>query len=385
MRPHLVWVFSAPIAERLDNATWVDTTNELRALGWQVTLIGMGPAGLHYVRGIETYCIPRPDVYLFGHALFHRDVARFLVEQWNQIDVVLFNQDSAAYLLPLRFRRALRAGRGPQFVMDTRDRRDFKAGNLKAMLRLAFIRLNHWLARILADGQTTITPRYAALIAIPEEQLWGIWPSGVYPQHFATAAAERDWPVAEEPIRLVYIGMLADKRHPVELCRAVKLANAQGCSFELYFYGDGPDVDSVRQCADLSAGDVTLLPPIAHEEVPDMLAKMHIGVTSLPDVDDEKYAASSPIKLFEYMASGLPMLATANPCHTDVVGDGSYVFWIDETTDQGILKGLMKIWERRDSLASLGWEAQEAAEHWTWGEAASKLNSALKFGLAKQA
>ena len=72
-----------------------------------------------------------------------------------------------------------------------------------------------------------------------------------------------------------------------------------------------------------------------------MLAKMHIGVTSLPDVDDEKYAASSPIKLFEYMASGLPMLATANPCHTDVVGDGSYVFWIDETTDQGILKGLM--------------------------------------------
>jgi glycosyltransferase involved in cell wall biosynthesis len=379
-----VWVFSAPIAERLDNATWVDTTNELRALGWKVTLIGMGPAGPHYVRGVETYCIPRPDIYLLGHALFHRDVARHLLEQWDQIDVVLFNQDSAAYLLPLRFWRTLSGRDGPQFVMDTRDRRDFKTGSLKAMLRLAFIRLNHWLAKILADGQTTITSRYAALIAIPEKQLWGIWPSGVYPQQFAAAAAKRIWPAEDKPIRLVYIGMLVDKRHPIELCRAVEMANAQGCSFELYFYGNGPDVDSVRQCADSSEAVVKLLPPIGHEDVPEMLATMHIGVTSLPEIDDQKYAASSPIKLFEYMASGLPILATANPCHTNVVGDGSYAFWIEETTQSGILKGLEQIWDNRDSLASLGWEAQEASQRWTWAAAAAKLDLALKSGLARK-
>ena len=55
-----------------------------------------------------------------------------------------------------------------------------------------------------------------------------------------------------------------------------------------------------------------------------MLAAADIGVTSLPSPDDVKYEASSPLKLFEYMAAGLPVLATSNRCHTDVVGAGGY-------------------------------------------------------------
>jgi len=380
-KPHLVWVFSAVIADRLDSATWLDTTNELRKMGWNVTLVSMGPAGKQFIRGVEVTCIPQKDTYLLGQFSFHLGVLSLILKQRDAIDIVLFHQNSGIWLLPLRLLRWLQGKKRPQMVMDTRDLIDLKSGSIRVKLRNAYMRLNHHLVNSFADGQTTITPRFVSLVDIPEQQLWGIWPSGVNPELFATAAKGRMWPRENEPIKLVYIGVMLEKRHPLQLCRAVNIALKQGRSFELYFYGDGPETAQVRQCAAKSSGRIKVMPPIAHEEIPQMLAQMHVGVTSLPDVGDEKYAASSPVKLFEYMASGLPLLATKSPCHIDVVADGSFAFWIDEPTEEGIREGLEDIWASRDSLSSLSNEAQSAADLWTWQAAAAKLDDALKYGL----
>ena len=380
-KPHLVWVFSAVIADRLDSATWLDTTDELRKMGWDVTLIGMGPAGTQFIRGIEVTCVPPKDAYFLKQVSFHVGVLRLLLQQWDAIDIILFHQNSGIWLLPLRLLRWLQGNNRPQIVMDTRDLNDSKAGSVRVKLRNAYMRLNHHLVNMFADGQTTITSRFVNLVDIPEPKLWGIWPSGVNPEPFTAAAEARVWPRENDPVKLVYIGMMLEKRHPLQLCRAVNAALKQGRNFELYFYGDGPEAAQVRRCADKSNGQIKVMPPIAHEKVPQMLAQMHVGVTSLPDVDDEKYAASSPVKLFEYMASGLPLLATKSPCHIDVVADGSFAFWIDEPTEEGIRDGLEKIWASRDSLNRLSSEAQAAVDLWTWEAAAAKLDDALKYGL----
>ena len=379
--PHLVWIFYAAIAERLDNATWLDTTNELRKMGWDVTLVSMGPEGQQVVNGVEVTCIPRKDAYLLGQVFFHFGVIRLLLERWDKTDVILFHQDSGIWLLPLRLLRRLQGKSRPLIVMDTRDLNDSKAGSLRVKLRNAYMRLNHHLVNIFADGQTTITPRFVNLVDIPEQKLWGIWPSGVNPEPFAAAAATRVWPRENEPVKLVYIGVMLEKRHPLQLCRAVIAALNKGRMFELYFYGGGPEAEQVRQCAAKSGGVVKVMPPISHKEIPQMLAQMHVGVTSLPDVTDEKYAASSPVKLFEYMASGLSLLATKSPCHIDVVADGSFAFWIDEPTEEGIREGLEEIWARRDSLGSLSEEARASVDLWTWRAAAEKLDQALKYGM----
>ncbi len=382
--PHLVWVFPAHIMDRLDNATWLRTTDELRKLGWKVTLISMGPAGAQSVNGVETLCLPRPDVYLMGNALFHINVLRFIVKHLHTIDIVLFNQDSGVWFFPLRLLRSFKGQSRPKIVMDTRDLSDVRPGDWKTTARLAFTGLNHWLANHVADGQTTITPRFADLVSIPQDQLWGIWPSGVDPEPFAEAAASRRWPGPGEPIRLVYIGMLLEKRHPLQLCRALLAALERGWLFELFYYGDGPEADQIRDCSKAGGGSIKVLPPISHEEVPSMLAKMHVGVTSLPDAADIKYAASSPIKLFEYMASGLPLLATTNPCHLDVVGGGSFAFWVDEPDEASILHSLEQIWTQRDTLARRGRAAQKMVDSWTWQSAASKLDEALRNGLEQR-
>lgn len=375
-QPRLFWV-SPVTSSKLDSATWLDTTRELRELGMDVTLVTAGPAGKHSYRGIEVLNIPRPEVYLLGQLLFHFNVLRYLLPRRMAYDVVLFHQISAFWLLPLR----LLGRRRPLLAMDSRDLIDYSNANLKVRLRTLWFRFVYWLSVHTIDGQTAITPRMAELVGIPPEQLWGVWPSGVNIETFAQARRDRRWPVSGKPVHLVYVGIFLDKRNLLPLCRAVKQANDEGMSFILSLYGDGPLRAELEACAADSGGCVRIERPIPHDQVPAMLARAQVGVTSLPAPDDVKYEASSPIKLFEYMAAGMPVLATDNKCHTDVVGNGRYAFWAHGIADEDLLAALRDVWASRMKLRQLGDEAAAAAPGWSWAAAARKLSNALQFGV----
>ncbi len=375
-QPRLFWV-SPVTSSKLDSATWLDTTRELRKLGMDVTLVTAGPAGKHSYRGIEVLNIPRPEIYLLGQLLFHFNVLRYLLPRRMAYDVVLFHQISAFWMLPLR----LLGRRRPLLAMDSRDLIDYSNANLKVRLRTVWFRFVYWLSVHTIDGQTAITERMAELVGIPQQQLWGVWPSGVNIETFAQARRDRRWPVSGKPVHLAYVGIFLDKRNLLPLCRAVKQANEEGMSFILSLYGDGALRSELEACAADSGGSVRIERPIPHDQVPAMLARAQVGVTSLPAPDDEKYEASSPIKLFEYMAAGMPVLATDNKCHTDVVGSGRYAFWAHGVDDEDLLAALRDIWASRQKLRELGNEAAEAAHGWTWAAAAKKLSNALQFGV----
>lgn len=377
-RLRLLWV-SPVTPDKLDSATWVDTTRELRRQGVDVTLITIGPAGKHSYRGVEVLNIPRPAVYLFGQVLFHLGLLRFLLPRLRDYDVILFHQLSAVWLLPLR----LLGRRRPRLVMDTRDMVDFTTTSLKVRLRTAWFDVITRLAARFANGQTAITPRMAELVQIPTKQLWGIWPSGVEAERFAAAAGARHWPFQDEPIRLVYAGVFLAKRNLLPLSRAVNRAVNEGQAFVLSLYGDGPLKEELELVAATGNRAVRVERPVPHEEVPHILARAHVGVTSLPEVDDVKYEASSPIKLFEYMAAGMPVLATSNKCHTDVVGDGRYAFWADGVDEETLVNVLHHIWKSRTELAQLGREAQDDVHGWTYAANAAKLKAALVYGLSR--
>ena len=378
-RLRLAWV-SPVTSAKLDSATWIDTTRELRRQGVDVTLITIGPAGKQSYRGVEVLNISRPSIYLLGQVLFHLGVLRFLLPRLGVYDVILFHQVSALWLLPLR----LFGRRRPRLVMDTRDMIDFASDSFKVRLRTAWFDLITRLAARFADGQTAITPRMAELVHIPREQLWGLWPSGVETERFAAAGKGRHWPYQGEAIRLIYIGVFLAKRNLLPLCRAVNRARAEGMSFVLSLYGDGPLLPELESVAAESGGAVRVEHPVPHEDVPHVLARAHVGVTSLPEIDDIKYEASSPIKLFEYMAAGMPVLATSNKCHTDVVGDGRYTFWADDVTEEALLAALRRVWAEQTALAQLGQEAQADVYGWTYAANAAKLKAALNYGLSRQ-
>ena len=88
--------------------------------------------------------------------------------------------------------------------------------------------------------------------------------------------------------------------------------------------GDGPELPAVRQAAERIDG-VTCVGPVAHDAMPACLATADVGVAPF---DVGRHAPLSlgffwsPLKLFEYMASGLPVVAPAIHRITQLVGDG---------------------------------------------------------------
>lgn len=381
--PSLVWVYPTSLSERLDSATWIETTRELRNLGWQVDLLSKGASpGRQTIRGVETISLGSRETYLLGQLLFHLQVIRYIWSHWRDIDVVLFTQVSGFWLFPMRFLRLFTHGQGPLMVMDTRDLFDPVVGSMRIRIRKMFHSLVFWLADHLADGQTAITSRMAELVKIPPHQLWGTWPSGVDIPVFLSSVQKRRWPSAGEPVRLIYIGMLLEKRHLDLLCQALIDANGAGAHLLLTLVGEGSLRHRLEEYARESDNRIHVRQPVAHEEIPDLLAEHHIGVTSLPDPGDVKYEASSPIKLFEYLAAGMPILATTNVCHTDVVGDGCYAFWAESAAIHSLKGAMLEIANRSSELPKLGGEALAGAQNWTWAAAAKKLSDALLRGLA---
>jgi len=382
--PHLLWVYPVPVATALDSATWLQTTQELRKLGWQVTLVGEGPAGQQVVNGVQVNCIPTVRKYFLGPLVFHARLLLFLLQRWSTIQVVLFHQLSAPWVLPLKLLRLLTGGRYPLFVMDTRDL-NVVEGTLKNRMRIAFFDLMHTLANWFADGQTAITPRMVDLVKIPKARQWGVWPSGVSLERFADVHIGRRWPTNDEPIQLMYVGKLHSERNLLPLAQAVENVNTHGRQFVLTFVGSGPEQAKLEEFAAQTAGRVRVCPPVSHEQIPDLLRETHIGVTSLPAPDNRKFQASSPIKLFEYMASGLPLFSTSNVCHTDVIGDGQYAFWAYGADVASLEQALENVWQARSNLPHLGESARQAVNAWTWQAAGQQLDQALKYGLANVA
>jgi glycosyltransferase involved in cell wall biosynthesis len=379
--PHIVWLYDGSLDKALDAATWLDTTNELRELGWRVTLVAAGPLGQQCIRDVEVFCIPRPEKYLLRQIVYHLRFLKFLQGQMKDIDIILFHPMSALWFLPVRLMRIFNGKQRPLLVMDIRSihmPQRSKQG-WKGWLRVKFQDFVHPSASLWIDGYLTITKRMAEVVHIPLHKFWGEWPSGVNPDLFAPAQTVRCWPSPGQSVHLVYIGALHPERNLMALCRAVEKANEEDMAFTLLLIGDGTERADLERVAARSDSHILVATPVPHDQIPEILAWAHIGV--LPFPDEEKFRVSSPIKLFEYMAAGLPILATRIQCHTDVIREGDFVFWAENADVHGLVHALRLTWGNRISLSEIGKRAALAAQDWTWQASAKKLKAALELGM----
>jgi glycosyltransferase involved in cell wall biosynthesis len=189
--------------------------------------------------------------------------------------------------------------------------------------------------------------------------------------------------MAGEPIHLIYIGSLLHVRNLFPLCQAVERSNIEGMKFRLSLVGDGEARHDLENFALHTDGRIRVWQPVSHDQVPKILGQAHVGVTSPFYPNREIFQASSPIKLFEYMAAGLPILATRMACISDVVKNGDYTFWVGQADVVEFLEALCIIWKSQSTLSKMGAKAADAASFWTWRKSAMALRTALEYGLAK--
>lgn len=379
---HILWISDARVGEDIRCIVHLSMAKELMKSGWKVTLVSPGKKGWQEISEIPVYGIPLVEIYLVRRILYQIQVILFLIKQLETVDIVYFNELSALGLMFLRaVLRALNVEK-PLFIMDTRTllmQREDKM-NWKNHVREFFFMKMNALTNRFGDGRTTITEPMVRSLQIPPEKLLSIWPSGVDIGLFTKAVTQRVWPKDSEPIHLIYIGCMHYERNLMNLCKAIMEANKVSHRFQLTLLGEGNEYEELLAYSTLTNGMVCVMPSVPHDQVAEWLGKNHVGV--LPFPDEERFRVSSPIKLFEYLAAGMVVLATKIECHTNVIRENDMVVWCDTADVDGLTAGLEELWKFRSKFAEMGKKNRDHSTKLTWHASAEKLSLGFEKALS---
>lgn len=367
----VLWIAEMPLGKTLDRATWLSTTEALRTDGWTVHLVTPDAAGTRSVDGVEITAVPAPRRYLIGRLAWYARLVPLLRVAADAREVVLAHPGT---LPPILVARAFmpRLRRSPLLVdVRTVIMEDRRRMRLKVRLRALYADFALSLSLRHATGVTTITRRMRDELGVPESRMAGIWPSGYDPRKFQPRMPCS--PSTDDSIRIVYIGSLHRERRVHTFAQAVVDACRAGARLTFVVAGEGSGRAELERLAAQSEA-IELHPALAHDRVPGLLAGCHVGV--LPFPDQAKFRVSSPIKLFEYLGSGLPILATRVICHTDVA-DNTFAVWAHAATVPAFVEALKELDARRSEIGFMSRAAARAAKSWTWQQAARRLGAAL--------
>lgn len=137
----------------------------------------------------------------------------------------------------------------------------------------------------------------------------------------------------------------------------------------------------LRLAAELGVADrVDFEGPVAYADVPARLASADVAVLPLAD-GAEAREFTSPLKLFDYLAAGLPVVAADFPTVREVLRDGENGLLFSPGDPATLASALERALSDRDLAARLRRRALETAADFTWDRRAERLEDA--FGRAR--
>ncbi len=246
--------------------------------------------------------------------------------------------------------------------------------------RLLVVRpLERWRDRQVRRADLVVAPSPAILPAwTPRERVleieWGADTDRFHP------GADSPPPFTNQPgtVVAVFAGAFRSWHGAIHLARAVRRLRADGHEWlHAVFLGDGPERAAAQEAA--GRDGVTFVGAVPHSAMPAYLAHADIGVAPFDVGAHAPLRLAfywSPLKIFEYMASGLPVVAPALPRLQSLVGDAGVLYDADSATalDTALL-GLRDERTRRD----LGQRGRRlAVERYSWDAHCAALEHAIQ-------
>ena len=179
----------------------------------------------------------------------------------------------------------------------------------------------------------------------------------------------------------VFAGAFRKWHGAIHLVEAVRRLRARGRhDIKAVFVGAGPELPRVRAAA-AGLDGITLMGAVPHEDVPAILASADIGVAPF-DVSAHPSLAYefhwSPLKIFEYMASGLAVVAPRIERLANIVNDGTEGVLYDAGNPEALADALERL-----SVSSVRRPLGEAARvravrDFSWTSHCVQLDAAIQ-------
>jgi len=143
----------------------------------------------------------------------------------------------------------------------------------------------------------------------------------------------------------------------------------------LLLVGDGPQRERIERWARDLRVPATFTGTVPHDELPAYLAAMDVAVVLAPRGEPFHY---SPLKLAEYMAAGLPVVAPASGQLAQRLTDGVDSVVVPPHDTAALGAALRRLRDDPEERTRLGKAARAAAEAaWSWDEQVRRVANAV--------
>jgi len=190
---------------------------------------------------------------------------------------------------------------------------------------------------------------------------------------------------AEAPV-FGYVGGLQPYQGVDRILEALAVLKQRGCRFRFVVVGDGPERMRLEALASRLglAEDVWFVGRVAHQEVPDAVRGMDLCVLSkVPRAQGVTFPhSSSPVKAFEYMAAGKPIVSSDMDDFRFIAEAGAGIL-ADVLDAEAFADALWKVASDKDLARSMGEAGRRFAEReGSWERSAARVEAACREAIA---
>lgn len=227
------------------------------------------------------------------------------------------------------------------------------------------VRAVEWVGGRLLSAIVAVTPQIASRFPPSKTVMVRNWPKI---DEFHTPSNR---PMGERPKEFAYIGTITLNRNILGMLDAFELVKDTGAVFRLA--GDFTVAgDKVQATAHPGWDRVRFDGWVSRDGVADILCSARAGLVVLQPV--ERFKLAYPIKLFEYMAAGLPVIASDFPLWREIVEDAACGLLVNPLDPKEIAAAIRWIIENPDEAQAMGARGREAVlEKYNWAEEADEL------------
>lgn len=168
---------------------------------------------------------------------------------------------------------------------------------------------------------------------------------------------------------ILYTGAISPLSGILYLIKAMKSINKKIENTSLLILGNGPLTSLVKDYISKNQlNNVIFVGWILHEEIPRYHSIADVLVN--PDVRCMQTELDAPTKLFEYLASGKPIVASNLKSIREVVGENAIL--VEPENPEALADGILKVLTDEKLAKKLGENGKKIAANYSWEESSIK-------------
>lgn len=148
--------------------------------------------------------------------------------------------------------------------------------------------------------------------------------------------------------QITYVGGLTFERGIIEM---IKIANDMQ-DFQFVFCGDFSSEEEKKSAMkQIKGNNIDFLGYVSREKIIEVLNNSVLGLVLLEK--NKRYMDSLPIKMFEYMAAGLPVIASDFPLWNEILIDSKSGICVNQKDVSNIIEKIKQLTEDKETLEQM--------------------------------